>query len=184
MPSADSKGPNYLSDFHPKNWLSKYQKTSVLYLLKMAIFYHVIGLGLMILASILVNQLIPDYETPDLPVSIAIALSSGPAEEILFFGLPFYVSGNPFLVLITGAIWSLLHIFNTETITPNSLAYSGFLFTIPHIFFSLRTWIRENDIVIIAPWGFGDEDRGDILWRYTLPQVDWLKQNDHIPKDF
>ena len=47
-----------------------------------------------------------------------------------------------------------------------------------------RVWIRENDIVIIAPWGFGDEDRGDILWRYTLPQVDWLKQNDHIPKDF
>ena len=47
-----------------------------------------------------------------------------------------------------------------------------------------RVWIRENDIVIIAPWGFGDEARGDILWRYTLPQVDWLKQNDHIPKDF
>ena len=95
----------------------------------------------MILASILVNQLIPDYETPDLPVSISLALSSGPAEEILFFGLPFYISGNPFLVLITGAIWSLIHIFNTETITPNSLAYSGFLFTVPHVFFSLRTWI-------------------------------------------
>ena len=47
-----------------------------------------------------------------------------------------------------------------------------------------RVWIRENDIVIIAPWGFGEEARGDILWRYTLPQVDWLKQNDHIPKDF
>lgn len=47
-----------------------------------------------------------------------------------------------------------------------------------------RVWIRDNDIVIIAPWGFGDEDRGDILWRYTLSQVDWLKQNEKIPIDF
>jgi len=47
-----------------------------------------------------------------------------------------------------------------------------------------RVWIRDNDIVIIAPWEFGQADRGDILWRYTLPQTDWLKQNDHIPKDF
>ena len=47
-----------------------------------------------------------------------------------------------------------------------------------------RVWIRDNDIVIIAPWEFGHGERGDILWRYTLPQVDWLKQNNHIPKDF
>ncbi len=46
-----------------------------------------------------------------------------------------------------------------------------------------RIWIRENDIVIIAPWDFKQTERGDILWRFTLPQVDWLKQNDHIPKD-
>lgn len=46
-----------------------------------------------------------------------------------------------------------------------------------------RVWIRDNDVVIIAPWGFGEEDRGDILWRYTLPQVDWLKQNKKIPVD-
>ena len=47
-----------------------------------------------------------------------------------------------------------------------------------------RIWIRNNDIVIIAPWDFKSDERGDILWRFTLPQVDWLKQNDHIPKDF
>ena len=47
-----------------------------------------------------------------------------------------------------------------------------------------RVWIRDNDVVIIAPWDFGEEGRGDILWRYTLPQVDWLKQNKHIPLDF
>ena len=47
-----------------------------------------------------------------------------------------------------------------------------------------RVWIRDNDSVIIAPWDFGEEGREDILWRYTLPQVDWLKQNKHIPLDF
>ena len=30
-----------------------------------------------------------------------------------------------------------------------------------------RIWIRDNDIVIIAPWEFGEGARGDILWRYT-----------------
>jgi len=47
-----------------------------------------------------------------------------------------------------------------------------------------RVWIRDNDLVIIAPWEFGKEERGDILWRYTLPQVDWLKKNKKIPIDF
>jgi len=47
-----------------------------------------------------------------------------------------------------------------------------------------RVWIRENDIVIIAPWEFGQKERGDILWRYTLSQNDWLRKNNHFPKDF
>ena len=47
-----------------------------------------------------------------------------------------------------------------------------------------RVWIRDNDIVIIAPWDFKDAERGDIIWRFTLPQVEWLKENNHIPKDF
>jgi len=47
-----------------------------------------------------------------------------------------------------------------------------------------RVWIRDNDIVIIAPWDFNENERGDIVWRFTLPQVQWLKDNGHIPKDF
>jgi len=47
-----------------------------------------------------------------------------------------------------------------------------------------RIWIRDNDIVIIAPWDFKETERGDIVWRFTLPQMDWLKQNKHIPTDF
>jgi len=47
-----------------------------------------------------------------------------------------------------------------------------------------RVWIRDNDIVIIAPWDFKKDERGDIVWRFTLPQVEWLKSNNHFAKDF
>lgn len=47
-----------------------------------------------------------------------------------------------------------------------------------------RIWIRDNDIVVIAPWDFANTERGDVIWRYTIPQVDWLKDNKHLPRDF
>jgi len=47
-----------------------------------------------------------------------------------------------------------------------------------------RIWIRENDLVILAPWDFKKLERGDIVWRFTLGRVDWLKHNGHLPKDF
>ena len=47
-----------------------------------------------------------------------------------------------------------------------------------------RIWIRDNDIVIIAPWDFKPTERGDIIWRFTLGQVEWLRNNGHLQKDF
>ena len=47
-----------------------------------------------------------------------------------------------------------------------------------------RIWIRDNDIVIIAPWDFKQTERGDIVWRFTLSELDCLKDNGHIPKHF
>ena len=47
-----------------------------------------------------------------------------------------------------------------------------------------RVWIRDNDIVIIAPWDFKATEMGDIVWRFTLPQVEWLKEKSHVPRDF
>lgn len=43
-----------------------------------------------------------------------------------------------------------------------------------------RTWIRNNDIVIVAPWDFQYETRGDIVWRYTRGQVAWLERRGHL----
>jgi translation initiation factor 1A len=39
-----------------------------------------------------------------------------------------------------------------------------------------RTWIREGGIVLVSPWEFQSDERGEIFWRYTQNQVEELKQ--------
>jgi len=142
--------PDELLDFNPRSWLSKYRKTTVPYLLKMAFFYHILGLALMYAGSAIVVEVVPGYEIPQIPVSATLALAAGSMEESLFFGIPYYLSFNHYLVLFTGILWSAVHIFNTESFTASNLAFGGFLFTVPHIFFSLRTWVSGKGWFAIA----------------------------------
>jgi translation initiation factor 1A len=46
-----------------------------------------------------------------------------------------------------------------------------------------RIWVREGDVVLVAPWDFKSDQRADVLWRYTIAQVDWLKENGYLPPD-
>ena len=46
-----------------------------------------------------------------------------------------------------------------------------------------RIWVRDGDVVLIAPWDFKKDERGDIVWRYTIQQVDWLKAEGHMPAE-
>jgi translation initiation factor 1A len=39
-----------------------------------------------------------------------------------------------------------------------------------------RVWIKVGDTVLVAPWDFQPESRGDILWRYTDSQAKMLKE--------
>ncbi len=39
-----------------------------------------------------------------------------------------------------------------------------------------RVWIRINDIVLVSPWDFQSDERGDIIWRYTRGQSDYLRR--------
>lgn len=41
-------------------------------------------------------------------------------------------------------------------------------------------WIRPGDIVIVKPWEFEGDKRGDILFKYTPTQIDWLKRKGFI----
>jgi len=39
-----------------------------------------------------------------------------------------------------------------------------------------RVWIRINDIVLVSPWDFQSGSRGDLIWRYTKGQADFLRK--------
>lgn len=45
-----------------------------------------------------------------------------------------------------------------------------------------KIWVRDGDVVLIAPWDFSDQ-KADIVWRYTLAQIDWLKANNYLPDE-
>jgi translation initiation factor 1A len=39
-----------------------------------------------------------------------------------------------------------------------------------------RVWIREGDVVLVSPWDFQSEERGEIFHRYTANQLDDLRR--------
>jgi len=43
-------------------------------------------------------------------------------------------------------------------------------------------WLREGDAIIIEPWEF-DDDKGDVLFKYTINQVTKLKQMGKLTTD-
>ena len=40
-------------------------------------------------------------------------------------------------------------------------------------------WIRENDLVLVAPWDF-KSDRADIIWRYTTTSAEKLERGGYF----
>ena len=43
-----------------------------------------------------------------------------------------------------------------------------------------RLWIRPRDTVIVKPWEFDGDKRGDVLFKYTPAAIDWLKRKGFI----
>ena len=42
-------------------------------------------------------------------------------------------------------------------------------------------WLREGDIVIVQPWEYQSDERGDVIYKYkSKAQVEWLKKNEYI----
>jgi translation initiation factor 1A len=41
-------------------------------------------------------------------------------------------------------------------------------------------WLRTGDVILVEPWSVQPEDRGDIIWKYTAAQVDWLRRNGFL----
>ncbi len=43
-----------------------------------------------------------------------------------------------------------------------------------------RVWIREGDVVLVSPWDFQSDKRGDVIWRYTRGQAEWLRRKGYL----
>ena len=43
-----------------------------------------------------------------------------------------------------------------------------------------RVWIREGDIVLVSPWDFQSDKRGDIFWRYKRSQAELLRKKGYL----
>ena len=157
-------------DLHPKKWISKFSQNSIRYLVIMGIFYHLLGMGLAIIASLLQIAILGEEEQY-VPFVLSYLLFAGPIEETLFFGIPYYLSGNHYIVLGTGIFWSIMHLFNMETGIPSfeNLTYSNFIFTIPVLFYSLRTWISGKGWFSILTHSFWN---GVVFYITMLEGVD------------
>ncbi len=43
-----------------------------------------------------------------------------------------------------------------------------------------RVWIREGDVVLVSPWDFQSDKRGDVIWRYTRGQAEFLRRKGYL----
>jgi translation initiation factor 1A len=43
-----------------------------------------------------------------------------------------------------------------------------------------RAWVREGDVVLVSPWDFQPDKRGDIFWRYRKNQTEWLRNKGFL----
>jgi translation initiation factor 1A len=43
-----------------------------------------------------------------------------------------------------------------------------------------KVWVRQGDIVLVSPWDFQSDTRGDIMWRYKKNQAEWLERNGYL----
>jgi|SRR3989338_8634965 len=45
-----------------------------------------------------------------------------------------------------------------------------------------RLWVREGDILVVEPWEFSGEEKGDIVYKYTPTQIYFLKNKGYLKK--
>jgi len=39
-----------------------------------------------------------------------------------------------------------------------------------------KLWVKEGDVLLIEPWEFEGDEKGDVIFKYTRNQVDLLKK--------
>lgn len=42
-------------------------------------------------------------------------------------------------------------------------------------------WVRENDVVLVAPWDLGGDDKGDVVYKYKgKAEIEFLKKKGYL----
>lgn len=45
-----------------------------------------------------------------------------------------------------------------------------------------KLWLRDGDLLLIEPWQFSGDEKGDVIFKYRLSQIDWLKKKGYLKK--
>ena len=45
-----------------------------------------------------------------------------------------------------------------------------------------RLWVREGDLILVEPWEYGGDEKGDVLFKYRPIQVQWLRKQGYLDK--
>ena len=45
-----------------------------------------------------------------------------------------------------------------------------------------KLWLRPGDVVIVEPWEYGGDAKGDIVYKYTKTQVSYLRNKGQLDK--
>ena len=43
-----------------------------------------------------------------------------------------------------------------------------------------RLWVRERDIVIVEPWEFSGDEKGDVIYKYSPTQLSFLRKKGQL----
>ena len=43
-----------------------------------------------------------------------------------------------------------------------------------------KLWLRENDTVLVEPWEFQGNEKGDVIWKYRHAEIDWLRRKGFL----
>lgn len=43
-----------------------------------------------------------------------------------------------------------------------------------------KVWIKSGDLVLVEPWKVQSKERGDVIFKYTSTQANWLKRKGFV----
>ena len=43
-----------------------------------------------------------------------------------------------------------------------------------------KIWLREGDVVIVVPWQFEGDKKGDVIYKYRKAAIEWLRKNGYL----